>query len=276
MATNITYSQVLVGDLDVIPIYKELMEASTGQNSIYLRTKETLVDMLESSTFTGTEKSTIIAQTLSSIATGATAKILDAAIQIAADNRDAKFVLTKQREETKLITAQASKLEADIDKSEKEQDLLVMQGWSVQSQLYRDYGVATHSLTSNTKIIPELSYQDYGVKVETLKKAKVDTYATYANSYRTNGIVAYTPKDNGQFDTVTADAIGLTHAQTKVALRTEKGFDDNQRQHVANSSATMLGLLLSTEVAGLDAEYAALIPKWRLAIDYLNGVPSAQ
>ena len=267
--SNVVYSQVLVGDLDVIPIYKELMEASTGQNSIYLRTKETLVDMFESSTFTDAEKSTVIAQTLSSIATGTTAKILDAAIQIAADNRDAKFGLTKQREETKLITAQASKLEADIAKSDKEQDLLVMQGWSVQSQLYRDYGVVTHNLTSNTKLLPSDAYTSYGVKWETLKKAKVDTYATYANSYRTNGNVSYTTNiATGQFSTVSADAIGLTHAQTNVAIRQETGFDDNQRQHVANSSASMIGLLLSSEASGID--YAPYLDSWTQSINYLN------
>lgn len=269
MATDstVTYVSEPVGELEVIPMYKLLMEASTGHESAYIRAKETLVDMFATTTFTDQEKSTVIAQTISSIATSITSSAMDAAIKIAIENRDSKYVLTKLREDTKLTTAQAAKIEADIAKVEKDRDLLTIQGWKLQGEIYRDYGITAPAITE--VIVPTLSYGDYGVKVETLKKAKVDTYATYSNSYRTNGNVSYTADaTTGQFTTVGGDLTGLTLAQTNVAIRQEQGFDDNQRQHVANSSASMIGLLLSTEASGID--YAPYLASWTSAVTYLN------
>lgn len=271
MATSstVTYSSELVGDLDVLDIYKELMEASTGQASTYIRAKETLQDLLDGGQLVGADRASVVAQTISTIATGITAHAMDAAIKIATENRDAKYALTKIREDTKLVTAQAAKVEADIATAEATEEVTVMQGWKLQAELFRDYGVNAYSLVTSTPIVPQVAYSDYGTKVETLKKAKVDTYATYANSYRTNGDVSYVPDaTTGQFTSVSGTAEGLTWAQTNVAVRQEQGFDDNQRQHVANSSASMIGLLLSTESSGID--YAPYLANWTSAVDYLN------
>ena len=46
MATE--YNQVIVNDIGIIDTYKKLMEASTGQGSAYLRSKETLIGMYKS------------------------------------------------------------------------------------------------------------------------------------------------------------------------------------------------------------------------------------
>jgi hypothetical protein len=269
MATNstVTYVPELVGNLDVIPIYKELMAASTGQNSVYIRAKETLVDLLATGGLTSNEKATVISQTISTISSGMSAKAMDAAIKIATENRDSKYVLTKLREDTKLTTAQAAKVESDIAKTDKDVEVTTIQGWKIQAELYRDYGTISPAIT--TVIVPSNNYTDYGVKVETLKKAKVDTFATYSNTYRTNGNVSYTADaTTGQFITVGGDTEGLTVAQTNVAIRQKQGFDDNQRQHVANSSASMIGLLLSTEASGIN--YEPYLASWTEATDYLN------
>ena len=273
MATNsaVTYVQVIEGDLDVIPIYKELMEASTGVNSVYIRTKETLEDMFKNDVIKDPERAGVVSQTLSTIATAITSDAMNAAIKIATENRDAKYVLTKLREDTKLTTAQAAKIEADIAATEKDTDYKIMQGWKVQAELYRDFGINVDGLGLTVPITPSTSYSDYGTKVETLKKAKVDTYATYANSYRTNGKVNYTTNIlTGQFDAVSADTHGLTMAQTNVAIRQKEGFDDNMRQHVVNSSASLAGLLLSTEQAALVGEAATVIATWNAAANYLS------
>ena len=41
------------------------------------------------------------------------------------------------------------------------------------------------------------------------------------------------------------------------------------RQHVANSSASMVSMLLSTETPGID--YDPMVAQWANAIGYLNG-----
>jgi hypothetical protein len=67
------------------------------------------------------------------------------------------------------------------------------------------------------------------------------------------------------------DTTGLTYWQTKVAERNEQGFDDNMRQHVANSSATMVSMLLTSEDASLTAVAQEISLIWKTAANYLNG-----
>jgi hypothetical protein len=190
------------------------------------------------------------------------------ALKIDTENRDAAYALTKLKEETRLTTAQVAKIEKDIELADKNVWIATVTGWKMQAEAYRDYGIQTWNQKETDMILAQTSYIDYGTKVETLKKAKVDTYATYANSYRQNGIVNYTTNAaDGSFATATADQHGLTYWQTGVAARQSQGFEDNQRQHVVNSSASMISMLLTTEASGID--YSPYLAKWNTAADYL-------
>ena len=128
------YLQASVPDLEVIDTYKELMAASTGQDSAYLKAKETLNDIISDNSMTGTEKSAIVAQTISAIATSITQSAMQTALAIAKENRDGKYALTKVMEDTKLVKEQTDKvaaenanLTAQHDKIQEEIDLLQTQ-----------------------------------------------------------------------------------------------------------------------------------------------------
>ena len=266
-----TYTTELVGDLDVIDTYKELMEASTGPQSAYLRTKETLVDMFENTTFTDQEKSTVIAQTLSTIATSITTGALDAAIKIATENRDAKYALTKIREDTKFVTAQTAKVEQDISKSEADTDSMVWENYKRQASLYRDWGVKPWELSGNVgSTVENKNLIEDGTKVQENKMAKASLYTTYAKSYRQDGIVMPIVSDTtGYMTTAAGDDYGQSYWQNMVTERQWKGFDDNMRQHVANSSASMISMLLSTEVE-LPTATTEYLNQWDSSLSYLN------
>lgn len=269
MATT-QYNQVLVGDLDITETYKKLMVASTGEDSIYIRMKETLKDEFENTSgLTDAQRANALASGLVELMKSISSNAMEMALKIETEKRDAPYVLTKMKEDTRRITAEVLKVEKDIELADKNLWIGTVTGWKVQAEAYRDYGVQTWNQLETTKVLPEAAYVNYGTKVETLKKAKVDTYATYANTYRQNGIVNYTTNESdGSFASVTHDAHGLTYWQTMVAGRQYQGFDDNQRQHVANSSASMISMLLSTEASGID--YSPYLGKWSAAADYLN------
>jgi hypothetical protein len=268
MAT--AYDQVLVGDIDITETYKKLMKASTGEDSIYLRAKETLQDLYETTSgLSDTQKATLIGQGIIDIAKDMTSNAMQMALKIDTENRDAAYALTKLKEETRLTTAQVAKVEKDIDLAGKNLWIATVTGWKMQAEAYRDYGIQTWNQLETDMILAQNAYTEYGTKVETLKKAKVDTYATYANSYRQNGKVNYTTNiTDGSFATVTAVAEGLTYQQTKVAERQRQGFDDNMRQHVVNSSASMVSMLLATEASGIN--YTPYLDKWSTAASYLS------
>lgn len=270
-----TYAQEVVEDLDVVSIYKELMEASTGQGSVYVHAKETLTDIATSSAMTAQAKSIMIAQTISSIATGITGQAMQAAIAIAKENRDGAYILTKMKADTLLVQEQADKVAADNEyvvaqtkQLEVEKKISIYNGWKAQAELYRDYGVSTYNLSTATEIIGQANFTDYGIKTETIKKAKADVYNTYASGYRTNGYVSLALNADGSIAAgTTGNTDGLAYWQGKVAERQEVAFDDNMRQHVVNSSAAMISMLLSTGEAVDTAPYKTL---WTNAANYLN------
>ena len=270
MATQ--YNQVLTTDLDVLPLYKELMSASTEVGSIYLKVKETITDYVDKGDLTAKERAEIVAKTIADLAQGITVNALNTAIKIAQENRDAPYLLTKLKEDTRLTTAQVAKIESDIENAKSDNNLKVMTGWKAQAELYRDYGVSSWNYELLPTILPTGAYSSYGTKVETIKMSQANVYNGYATAYRQNGIVLpiIDPTTGWLTNKTTGDATGLSYWQTRVAERQKKGFDDNMRQHIANSSATMVSMLLSSEEAALVDDASAALAKWTTAVNYLN------
>jgi hypothetical protein len=276
MATE--YNQVLTTDLDVVDTYKELMEASVGQGSVYLKAKETLTEIYKNSNLTDPDKAGMVAQTVSQIAIGITTQAMNAAIELAKDKRDSKYALTKLKEDTKLVTANVAKVEADIENMDADKDNKILAGWKAQGELYRDYGVSTWDYTLMPTVLPITAYSTYGTKVETIKMSQANVYNGYATAYRQNGtVLPVIDSTTGWLTTgTTGDTTGLNYWQTKVAERQEQGFNDNAWQHVANSSATMVSMLLSSEEAALVDDASAALAKWNTAVDYLNNPNSRE
>jgi len=274
MAT--TYNPVLVGDIDITETYRKLMLASIGQDSVYLKAKETINDSLSAMVgLSDIDKAKILADMVGGIAKEITNSAMQMALKIDMENRDDAYNLTKLREDTKLVTAQIAKIEKDTEDADWSVKNRVMAGWKAQAELYRDYGVQPWNQTVTTDIIPQAAYIDYGIKTETIKKAKADIYQGYAQGFRANGYVSVVLNADGSIGTSTAgstviDTAGLTYQQTKVAVRQEKAFEDNKKQHVVNSSASFMSTLLATETEGIAGELEASLAKWNTAIDYLN------
>ena len=275
MATTVSYNQI-VGetDLDVKSVFNELMQASTERGSMYLRAKETIIDYVEKGQLDEREKAALVAKHITELAQSMTTQTLQAAVQVAKENRDAKYTLTKLREDTKLTTAQTQKLLADTDKTDIDTKLGIMAVKKAQAELYRDYGVNVRQLTTAVEnLLIASNFDEAGTKYESIKMAQANVYNGYATAYRQNGLVSIVTDNKGYVTTgTTADTIGINYWQAKVAERQEQGFDDNMRQHVANSSATMVSMLLSSEDASLSTQAQTVLDKWSTAVNYLNEV----
>lgn len=280
MATE--YSQVVVNNIDIIDTYKKLMAASTGQGSIYLRAKETLIDLVTKGQLSETDKAALISKHITDLSTGLSAQAMEMAFKIDKENRDAPYMLTKLREDTKLVTASVAKTEADTKDTEGNANLKIYSGWKTQADLYWDCGITAYTLSTTQDIIPELAYdKDFGIKRQTISKAQADLHTTLATNYRQNGNISITSSSNlfpasnlpvgmsvVQSGTTIAE-YGLTYEQTRMVDRQVKGFDDNMRQHVINSSASMVSMLLATEESSLVDDASVTLDKWNSAATYL-------
>lgn len=267
MAT--TYNQIVEEtNLDVTSIYKDLMQTATEVGSIYLKAKETITDYVDKGELDQREKASLLAKHITELATNITSQSLQAAVQIAKENRDAKYALTKVREDTRLVTAQVARMEQDAAKTEAEVDAAKTAIKKAQAELYRDYGVRSESLGVDATIAFD---DNYGTKVESLKMAKANMYSTYATTFRQNGVVLPSVDANGYLTHGTeANDDGSAYWQTRVAQRQRQGFDDNMRQHVVNSSATMVSMLLGTEDASLVTPAQDALDRWKTAAGYLS------
>jgi hypothetical protein len=190
-----TYVKERVADLDVISIYKELIEASIGQGSAYIHAKETLIDIYDNSSMTDQAKATIIAQTISSIATGITGQAIQGAIATAKENRDGAYAITKVKAETLLLNEQT-------DKVAGENELVAEQLRHMIRKYSEDAGrwLITESMMNNQKTIsdvdvsykPLMSAEDLTTKQTQIEAMLADI--AFNTSKKT--IMEYTRKDN--------------------------------------------------------------------------------
>ena len=270
-----------IGDLNVVSIYQDLMKASTGQGSAYIRAKETMVSLLQDNSMTAAEKAAVISKTIGDISTSITSQALGAAIQIAKENRDAPYALAKLRADTELTQAQTTKtgkdsdmLTANIAKVTADKNTTIIQGWKVQADIYSKNGIDVSGVPATTTVLgisglPKNTLASDHVGGE---QAKASTYSTLAGASRKDGNVTIsrdpiTNNITGLYPTTPLNEC-LTGAQINVAIRQEKAFDDNKVQHAANSSSSMIGMLLSTEnSSALDVNDIGL---WRSAVTELN------
>lgn len=282
MASTQVYIKETVSDLDVGSIFSELMKLSTDKNSLYIRAKESMIEYFASDDciLSEREKAEMLTTLVSNMAIQMTSSSLASAISIAKENRDGPYQLTKLREDTLLTQEQRDKLASDVDltdaqtdKIKADSDMTVIQGWKIQSDMIRDNGTIQANMpTTATTILPSTAIGESGLKWEQEQQTKMSVYATLAKSYRESGVVTWTTDPvSGKVNTITDAAPltpGVTKAQYDIAVRQKTAFDDNKRQHAANSSANMIGLLLSAEESGNIT--ADDVTKWRTAVDYLN------
>lgn len=283
MSTTTTYD-TLVGDYDlnITSIYTDLMKASTGRGSAYIKAKETIAEYAKTSNLTEIEKATLVSQTVTQLAQNVTNEAMQIAFKIAQENRDAPFALAKLKADTTLVAAQVKHTDKSTDSIDKDLEIKATQVKKGQAELYRDYGLNYSKLLTTTSLEgASTDFLDYGSKAEAIKMAQANRYNTYATSYRQNGVVnvvlgtSTSSEEEGFLTSSTSEPDngayrGLLTQQYNVAVRQEAAFEDNKRQHAANASSSMISMLLSTDSNSISAaDLAGYIGNWNTAMNSL-------
>ena len=290
------FTKEVVNKLDSIAIFSDLMVASTTKDSIFIKAKETLQALFDAGSYTEREKSEIIAQTLSQMASSITNSAMQTAFQMSKENRDAPYALAKIVADTKLAQEQADKISEENLLLEEERALLkaktsltdeqvlastadraktVFEGWRIQGEMFAKNGISVIGQNITVPILTSVAQTNpLASDVVSSETGKANKLSILAGTFRKDGFYTWTTDANkdiaGGTDATPAGWKPLTPAQTAVAIRQEKAFDDNMKQHAANSSANMIGLLLSSENYAVLTE--ADVERWRVAVNYLNAV----
>lgn len=284
MATN-KISLSLEANLDVVSKYNELLTQSVGENSLYIKTKETLDEYFKDNNMTAVDKANLVSSTLANITIQSTQAILNAALEWAVQEKtmtlkiaETEYGLGKINQETQnAITANKA--------AEVEYDLL-------QAKMIRDYGVPTKV----NGIITALSDSGESYhKIELLKQQTANeltkneqlaaqtkelyarTHQLVADAYINHGVfTGYTISESG-ISNITRTATGfktLSEMNVEVGKQQANGYVYNAWANAASSSASMLATLISSESA---IDYQPYVTSWKNTVDKLNslGIPNA-
>ena len=291
------FSHTTVDDLKVIPYFKELMEACVSDKSIYMTAKNTLLAMFEDGSLNREDRDKLLSVTFTNVITTLTDKSMTIALEMAKENLWNGYKLSKLKADTIIAQEQADLLSAQnthipiqisldtarlrleeeklltekarIEVEKAKQKFMVIEGWKVQAQMIREDGFNRNNIPAITQVtLPSNTVLEAGMKYEQQQQSKLSSYAVMAKAYRESGVVHWTQNSSGHIYTITdftPSASGLTKAQEKVAKRQLIGFDDNKLQHVVNSSANMIGLILTAEAED-GALTSADVDLWRQGI----------
>lgn len=281
--STINSQTVVTGDIDnnVVDIYKKLMAASVGVDSVYIRAKETVTELMSATDMTKAERAVAITGMLAQITNSLSSQALTGAIALAKDNKESPYVLAKMSADTLLTSRQADKVLKDIDlvtaqiaKSNADRDALVINGWNVQAGMIANTGMAPNANTG-VAILADQTMNPLSASYQTIKATEAKVYEGWSNAIRASGTISYTIASGLPTFVTAGQDDGLIAAQTEVARRQYDAFDDNMRQHAVNSSAAMLGVMIGSEAFENASDYTAYINLWTSGMNYLTGAGAA-
>ncbi len=256
--------QAVDAKLDVSSKYKQLMEDSLAEDSLYMRMKDTMYQQFKDLQLTEKEKAGMISDFMTKYTVDLAKYAMSQGMDWAKEERDGAYTLAKIKADTETAQAQVLLVAEQICKAENETALICAQTTSTTAGSIRENGeVATFAEDGCTP----LTLKDEGVKYEQTQQIIADTYTRFADAYRKSGVVQVgIDAQDSVKKGLSGDDAGYTNQQTKNAERMRLAYEDAKRQHVANSTASMIGQMLTAEIAPNQAD----VQRWRDAVDFLN------
>lgn len=219
--------------LDVVEKQKELASALMGEDSMYIRMKETLVDLLEKGEIKGTDRAKVVSETIAQMAVNLSNVSLSTALAWKAQEKE--LALKKEELEVKLDI-----LQNEVDKSKEDARLAKESVRLAQAKRIREYGNATFDLDGN---VVALSDEGLVYEQEQLVKKQIEQGTATVNKLQDDLLTAAKQRLN-------------IEKQTELYQRQKEGFDDNKYQKLFDSQINAWGLMFSS---GMLTEKPAII-----------------
>lgn len=209
--------------LDVVKKQKELAAALTDEDSIYIRMKDTLVDLLEKGEIKGTDRARVVSETIAQMAVNLTNTSLSTALAWQAQEKE--LALKKEELEVRLDI-----LQKEVDKAKEDARLAKESVRLAQAKRIREYGDATFDPDGN---VIALSDEGLVYEQEQLVKKQIE-----------QGTATLT-KMADDLQTAAKQRLNV-EKQTELYQRQIGGFDDNKYQKLFESQINAWGLMFSS------------------------------
>ena len=277
-----TISILTTANLDVVNKQRELTTEALGPDGVYIRLKETLIDLMDKGEIKGTDRADVVSTTLANLAGQITSGAMQTALAWASKEKELELKKLEMGYQLELLKQQGILAENQVIDSLAGRQLK-------QAQRIREYGIATTdsngnvtSLANNGKVYQE----ELNVVQDTANKALLPsqiaaqteevharTHKTVADTYVNHGIYTWTDITDKGVTGVVKAATGyttLSELQKQVAAQQAKGYSYNAWSNAATGASGMIGTLIAAEIPDLDpTQYLAL---WQTAMGKLNGI----
>lgn len=263
-------------NLDVISKQRQLVEEALGPDSIYIRMKETLLDLLNDGSIKGTDKARVVGETIAQMSASITANVMSTGLAWA--EAEKKLALQKEELEKQLDILIQNKLLAEnqVADSLAERQLK-------QAQLLRNYGTPTTDSDGNVTLLAnegkeyvtiqniEEDTANKKVQGEVLVATKeqnwAQTHKLVADTYINHGVFTWTNLGANGLTGVNKTSTGyvtLSDLQKQVSKEQARGYVYNAWANAASAGASMLGTLAGAELESIPSTtWTEMINLWK-------------
>ena len=260
---NIDTFQIIDGELKVSDKYIKLMEDSIGEGSIYERAKDTLFLQFKDLQLNEKEKAGLLVDFMTKFTTSLSSAAMTGSLAWAKEERDGGYALAKVKADTEASLANFELIKETICKTQKETALVCANITKVSGDSIRANGYVTSTEVDGCTV---KTLDNTGLLYNQTKQVKGATYQVFADAYRKSGNVLIGVDTNDSvLKGLSGDQNGYTNQQQQNAERQRIAYEDSKVNHAANSSASMIGQMLSAEIAPNELD----VDRWRTAVDRL-------
>lgn len=272
MSCDVTVDSFIAvdGELDVIDRYEKLMTATMADESLYIRAKDTIKALFDELEIPAPDKAKYSLEYISNMSIQLSSSAMQTALEWAKTEKESNYSLALIKAQTEKALADKEVAKESICHMIKTTELTCAQTEATIAGSIRDNGSVAAYDTGTCK---PTSLANEGLKYNQTQQVKAATYQTFADAYRKSGVVQIGTDSNDQvykgLSGGTESIVdGYTNQQSLNAERQRIAYEDSKRNHAANSAASMIGQLLSSET--LSSSNDADVQRWRNAVDYLN------
>ena len=262
-------------DLDVLSKYRELLTASLGADSVYIRTKETYEALAASGDLKDADKAKVLAETLSSMNGSLANSCMQTALQWASAEKDIEFKKLETSKQLELLDADIALKKSQKNKTDYEsvatqaETLRVMgkpnvtegrvTGLVDEGKIFGDMSLTTAQagkVNAETTLAGSKLNESYAIIHKTVADTIVN-YGYWRYSLDEKGIVA-SPDDTPSRGTVEG-VKPLSDLQRIIAREQAKGYTYNAWANGVTASAGMVGTGMAggVDMAGPLGEFTA-------------------
>lgn len=263
-------------DLDVISKQRQLVDEALGPDSIYIRMKETLLDLLNDGSIKGTDKAKVVGETIAQMSASITANVMNTGLAWA--EAEKKLALQKEELEKQLDILIQNKLLAENQVTNSLVDRQLK-----QAQILRNYGTPSKDGDGNVVLLAnegkeyvtiqniEADTANKAIQGEVLTATKeqnwAQTHKIIADTYINHGVFTWTnigPTGVTGVDKTATTHVTLSDLQKQVSKEQARGYVYNAWANAASAGASMLGTLAGAEIESIQSTtWAEMINLWK-------------